>query len=137
MEQIFKLDHPLEISIKMLDLAGKLLQEHDNFKQVPAWLVETLKVGGAALGIITAKQCIVNFAGVDQNSGDNSMEFDLDALWCSRQNSSGNRNIPCCIFDCQVGKMAMERCGRPDLEATCFPMAGRKGFLMVAERRCC
>ncbi len=131
MNQISKLDYPFDISIKMLYLAGKLLQEHGNFERVPGWLVETLEVSGSALGVIVAKQCIVHFARVDQNSEADSMEVAVEGLWCSRQNSFGNRDVPCHILDCPVRQRVIDRCGQPDLEVTCFPMTGKKGFLMV------
>lgn len=128
MNQISKFDYPFDISIKMLYLAGKLLQERGNFERVPGWLAESLGVSGSALGIIVAKQCIVYFA---QDSEADSMEVAVDVLWCSRQNSFGNRDVPCHLLDCPVRQRVIDRCGRPDLEVTCFPMADKKGFLMV------
>lgn len=131
MNQITKLDHSLDLSIKMLYLAGKLLQEHGNFDRVPGWLVEALNVDGAALGIMAAKQCIVHFARVDQNSASDFMEVAVDVLWCSRPNSFGNGGTPCHIYDCPARQRLLNKCGRPGLEITCFPMTGKKGFLMV------
>lgn len=131
MNQTSKLDYPFDISIKMLYLAGKLLQEHGNFEQVPGWLIETLDVNSSAVGIIVGKQCIVHFARVDQESETDSMEVAVEGLWCSRQNSFGHRDVPCHILDCPVRQRVIDRCGRPGLEVTCFPMSGKKGFLMV------
>ncbi|NHM28682.1 hypothetical protein G7K71_17265 [Desulfofundulus sp. TPOSR] len=131
MKQISKFDYPLDISIKMLYLAGKIIQERGNFERVPGWLAETLGVSGSALGIIVAKQCIVYFARVDQDSKADCMEVAVDVLWCSRQSSSGKRDVPCHLFDCPVRQKVIDRCGRSDMEVTCFPMAGKKGFLMV------
>ncbi len=131
MKQISKFDYPLDISIKMLYLAGKIIQERGNFERVPGWIAETLGVSGSALGIIVANQCIVYFARVDQDSKADCMEVAMDVLWCSRQSSPGNRDIPCHLFNCPVRQKVIDRCGRSDLEVTCFPMAGKKGFLMV------
>lgn len=131
MNQTLKLDYPSDISIKMLYLAGKLLYEQGNFERIPGWLVEALDINSAALGIMLGKHCIVHFAQVEQVSKNDSMEIAVEGLWCSRQDSSGNRDVPCHIFDCPVRQRLIDCRKRPGLEVTCFPMSGRKGFLMV------
>ncbi|GAB6273320.1 MAG: hypothetical protein STSR0004_01830 [Peptococcaceae bacterium] len=131
MNQTSKLDYLFDVSIKTLYLAGRILQESGNFEQVPGWLVDILKVSGSALGIILEKQCIVHFAVVEPFSEADSLEVSVNVLRCSRQNSFANRDIPCHMFNCPVRQKVIDKCGRPDLEVTCFPMPGRKGFLMV------
>ncbi|WP_027356994.1 sensor histidine kinase [Desulfofundulus thermocisternus] len=130
-EQILKPDYLLDICIKMLYLAGRIVREKGNFERVPRWLAEILGASGSALGIVVARQCLVYFARVDQESRSGCLEVAVDVLWCSRQNSPGNGDVPCHIFDCPVRQKVMEGCGRSDLEVTCFPMEDRKGFLMV------
>jgi K+-sensing histidine kinase KdpD len=131
MNQTSKLDYLFDISIKTLYLAGKLLQESGNFEQVPGWLVDILKVSGSALGITLENQCIVHFAVVEPFNEADSLEISVDVLRCSRQNSFADRDIPCHLFNCPVRQKVIGKCGRPDLEVTCFPMPDRKGFLMV------
>jgi K+-sensing histidine kinase KdpD len=131
MNQISKLDYPFDISIKMLYLAGKLLQEQGNFERIPGWLVETLDINSSALGIKMEKHCIVHFAQVDQKSETDSMEVAVEGLWCSRQSSFSHRDVPCHIFDCPVRQRLIDRLKEPGLDVTCFPMSGKKGFLMV------
>ena len=131
MNQTSKLDYLFDVSIKTLYLAGRLLQESGNFEQVPSWLVDILKVSGSALGIILENQCIVHFSVVEPFSEADSLEISVDVLRCSCQNSFANRDIPCHMFNCPVRQKVIDKCGRPDLEVTCFPMPGRKGFLMV------
>ncbi|OPX84534.1 MAG: Alkaline phosphatase synthesis sensor protein PhoR [Pelotomaculum sp. PtaB.Bin104] len=126
-----KLEYPIDITTKMLHFAGKLLQEHENFKWVPDWLVRTLGINGCAVGVILAQHCIVHFNSQDQSSQADTTEIDVDVLWCSQQDPSGNMNLPCHVFDCPVRRKVVERYGRADCEVTCFPMAGKKGFLMA------
>jgi len=126
-----KIDYLFDVSIKTLYFAGKLLQERGNFERVPGWLAETLGVNGSALGIVAAQQCKVYFARAGQNGEAGSMEVAVDVLRCLCQNSFGNSNVKCRVFDCPVRQKIFDKCGRSGLEASCFPMAGRKGFLMV------
>jgi len=126
-----KLDYPIEISKKMLHFAGKLLQEHGKFNWVPDWLLRTLGINGCALGIIEAQHCIVHLNSKDKNNKAETTEMGLDALWCSQHDSFEDRSIPCHVFDCPVRQRIIEMCGLPDREITCFPMAGKKGFLMA------
>lgn len=131
MNQNSKLDYPFDISIKMLYLAGKLLNEQGNFERIPGWLVETLDINNSALGIMAENYCIVHFAQVDQETKTDPIEVPLDDLWCSCQSSFGHRDVPCHILKCPVRQRLFESLKRPGLDVTCFPMSGKKGFLMV------
>jgi len=124
-----KLNNPVDIN--MLYLAGKLLQEQGSFNWVPGWLVGTLGLNVCAIGITVARQCVVHFSGHDQNSGPNTTEIDIDVLWCSQQETLEDTGTPCPVFNCPVRQKVLERCGKPDQEVTCFPMAGKRGFLMA------
>lgn len=126
-----KYDYPVDIAIKILHFTGKLLQEHGNYKWVPDWLVGTLGIKGCAVGIILAQHCIVHFYSQDKNSKADTTDIDVDVLWCSQQDSLANKGIPCHVFDCPVRQRVVERYGQPGQEVTCFPMAGKKGFLMA------
>lgn len=119
------------IDINMLYFAGRLLQEQGNFNWVPDWLVGTLGLNVCAVGITVDQHCIVHLNSHDKNSCSDITEIDFDVLWCSQQELLGNTNIPCHIFDCPVRQKVIKRCGKLGHEVTCFPMAGRKGFLMA------
>ncbi len=124
-----KIDYLFDISIKILYFSGRLLKEHCNLDWVPGWLVSTLGINGCAVGINMTKRCIVYF-NAPKSTADYA-EVDLDVLQCFQQNACANRNIPCPIFDCPVRQKVIERCGQPDYEVSCFPMACRNGFLMA------
>lgn len=126
-----KLDYPIDISIKILYFAGKLLQEHGNFNWVPSWIVGTLGVNGAALGIIKAQRGIVYFARQDKASEVDSIEIATDRLRCFRQDLFGNKAVPCHDSNCPVWQRLLERCGQPDHRVICFSLASKKGFLMI------
>ena len=126
-----KLDHLFDISIKILYFSGRLLKEHSNLDWVPDWLVSTLGINGCAVGLNMTKRCIVYLNKNDKNSTADCTEIALDDLQCFQQNSFINRNIPCHIFDCPVRQKVIDRCGHLDHEITCFPMAGKSGFLMA------
>jgi len=123
--------YPADIPIKILQFTGKLLQEHGNYKWVPGWLVGTLGIKGCAVGIILAQHCIVHFNSQDKNSRADTTDIDVDVLWCSQQDSATNKGMPCHVFDCPVRQRVVEKYGQPDQKVTCFPMAGKKGFLMA------
>lgn len=131
MNKIPKLDYPFDISIKVLYLAGKLLQEQDNFDRIPGWLVETMDINNAALGIRVDKHCMVYFSQTNRGKEKDYMELSAAALWCSRQGSFAHKNAPCHITDCPVRQELILRSKSPGLDTICFPMPGKKGFLMV------
>lgn len=126
-----KHEYPIDITTKMLNFVCRLMQEHENFNWIPDWMVKTLGINGCAAGLIVAQHCLVHFNSQDQSNNADTAEIGIDVLWCSQQDSSGSEDIPCHVFDCPVRQKIIERCGRADLEVTCFPMAGKKGFLMA------
>ncbi|MFX4262128.1 sensor histidine kinase [Pelotomaculum propionicicum] len=131
MNKISKIDYPFDISIKMLYLAGKILQEQGNFERIPNWLVETMGINNAAMGIRMEKHFIVYFSQANREKEKGSMEVPVETLWCSRQDSFAHRDVPCLILDCPVRQEMVCRSKLPGLDIMCFPMSGRKGFLMV------
>jgi len=131
-EKYLKIDHhPVDISIKMLNFAGKLIQNQGNYSWVPGWLVETLGIEGAALGIMLAQQCVAHLAWQDRNGEVDSIEIAGDRLACFQQDSPGNAAAPCQVGHCPVRQSMIEMCAQPDHNLSCIPIAGKKGFLMV------
>ncbi|MTI84661.1 MAG: hypothetical protein FH756_12315 [Firmicutes bacterium] len=124
-----KLNYPIDINI--LHFAGKLLQENGNFNWVPGWLIAALGVDMCAVGVNMAKQCVVHVNRNDNNSKSNIVEIGADTLWCAKQETLTNNNLPCHVIDCPVRQRVIKRSGQPHLEVTCFPMVGKRGFLMA------
>jgi K+-sensing histidine kinase KdpD len=131
MNKFSKLDYPFDISIKMLYLAGKLLQEQGNFERIPGWLIETMDINNAALGTRVDKHCIVYFSQANRENEKKYIEVPTASLWCSCRESYSHRDVPCHILDCPVRQELLSRCELSGLDIMCFPMSGRKGFLMV------
>lgn len=128
-----KPDYPMDISIEILYFASRLLQEHGSLNWVPGWLVRTLGIYELALGIIVGQKCIIHLAGNVHNSEMDSMEIAVDQLWCCQQDSLETGVAPCHVFACPVRKKVMERGGQAEQATTCFPLAGKKGFLMACK----
>lgn len=131
MDLITRTNYTADILIKTLYLTGKLMEEQDNFERIPGWIVDTLDVNGAALGIVSAKQCVVHFSRLYHESENDSIEVAVENMSCARQNKLDSKAVPCHILDCPVRQKLLDRCGLPGLEITCFPMPADKGFLMV------
>jgi K+-sensing histidine kinase KdpD len=131
MDLITKTNYTADILIKTLYLTGKLMEEQGNFERIPGWIVDTLDINGAALGIISAKQCVVHFSRLYHESENELIKVALENLSCDRQNKLDSKAVPCHILDCPVRQKLLDRCGQPGLEVTCFPMPADKGFLMV------
>jgi K+-sensing histidine kinase KdpD len=128
-----KFNYPTDVFIKTLYFAGKLLRENGNLNWVPGWLVGTLGIKGCAVGITAAQQCTIHFNSHDNNSQTDIITIDANILWCSRQETLGNGNAPCHVFDCPVRQEITQRCAQPIQGVTCFPMAGKKGLLAACE----
>ena len=131
MDLITNTNYTADILIKTLYLTGKLMEEQGNFERIPGWIVDTLDVNGAALGIISAKQCNVHFSQLGHESENDSIKVTVENLSCDRLNKLDSKAVPCHIMDCPVRQKLLDRCSLPGLEVTCFPMAAEKGFLMV------
>lgn len=126
-----KLDNPVNISIKTLYFAGKLIKEPGIYNWVPGWITGALGINGCAVGIAAGGSFTVYFNGRVQNGKADTGEIDAGAQWCSLRDLSGYRSIPCHVVDCPVRQSVMKKYGRPNDQTTCFPMADKKGFLMV------
>jgi len=124
-----KLNYPIDINI--LHFTGKLLQENGNFDWVPGWLVAALGVDSCAVGVNMGKQCIVHFNRNDNNNKSDIVEIAADNLLCTKQETLTYNNIPCYVLDCPVRHKVIKRSSQPHLEVTCFPMVGKRGFLMA------
>jgi hypothetical protein len=126
MNKFSKLDYPFDISIKMLYLAGKLLQEQGNFERIPGWLIETMDINNAALGTRVDKHCIVYFSQANRENEKKYIEVPTASLWCSCRESYSHRDVPCHILDCPVRQELLSRCELSGLDICVSPcQAGR------------
>lgn len=123
----------MHLMARTIDFVVGLAQDQNNLQRVPGWVSGIPGVDGAALGIAGSDSSKVHISlspGFDTHTIELTVEH-FECLQPERREQSEHLDVPCDIINCPMRQRALIL-GNPMLNwTTCFPIPGKKGFLMA------